>query len=369
VQTIGAALWLWQARWMSKKKVLVTGATGFIGRHAVEALLAAGYAVRALCRSPEPGLQALGAEVVRGDVLDVKSVASAVQGCTFVVHGAGLVSRDPKDASTMLRLHTIGTRHVVQAAVDAGVTRIVHLSTSGTVACGTDEAMVYREDDPPPFEQLARFPYYLSKWLAERAAADAVSGSRTELVTLNPSLALGPGDLRGSSTEDVRRYLKREIPVTPSGGFSFVDARDVAAVVVAALSKGRSGERYLLGALNLTFPQFFERLERISGVKGPPVSVALPRGLTTFGIGFLEKAAAVVGAKLPVTQIEAEMASSFWYCDSRKAERELGFSPRDPNETLLDTVKDIRGAYQTARPVVALPRSDVVSAGGESAST
>jgi dihydroflavonol-4-reductase len=348
---------------MSKKKVLVTGATGFIGRHAVEALLTAGYAVRALCRSPEPGLTALGAEVVRGDVLDAASVDAAVQGCSFVVHGAGLVSRDPKDASTMLRLHTVGTRHVVQAAVAAKVARVVHLSTSGTVACGTDATIVYREDDPPPFEQLARFPYYLSKWLAERAAEDAVDGSATELITLNPSLALGPGDVRGSSTEDVRRFLKRELPMTPSGGFSFVDARDVAAVVVTALSKGRSGERYLLGALNLTFPQFFERLERLSGVKGPPVPVALPRGLTTFGIGLLERAAAVVGATLPVTQVEAEMASSFWYCDSRKAERELGFSPRDPNETLLDTVKDIRGVYKAARPVMALARA-AADAGG-----
>lgn len=344
---------------MSKKKaiVLVTGATGFIGRHAVEALLAAGYAVRALCRSPEPGLTAMGAEVVRGDVLDKASVVAAVEGCTFVVHGAGLVSRDPKDASTMLRLHTIGARHVVSAAVDAGVQRVVHLSTSGTVACGTDAAMVYREDDAPPFEQLARFPYYLSKWLAERAANDIVDGTRTELITLNPSLALGPGDIRGSSTEDVRRFLKREIPVTPSGGFSFVDARDVADVVVAALTKGRPGERYLLGALNLTFAQFFERLSAVSGVKGPPLSIALPRSLTTFGIGFLEKAAGLVGAKLPVTQIEAEMASSFWYCDSRKAERELGFSPRDGNLTLLDTVKDIRGDGKKTRTVTALPRS------------
>ena len=342
---------------MSKKKVLVTGATGFIGRHAVEALLSAGYAVRALCRSPEPGLTAIGAEVVRGDVLDKTSVVAAVAGCTFVVHGAGLVSRDPKDASTMLRLHTIGTRHVVGAAVDAGVVRVVHLSTSGTVACGTDPAMVYREDDAPPFEQLARFPYYLSKWLAERAAADLVDGSRTELITLNPSLALGPGDVRGSSTEDVRRFLKREIPVTPSGGFSFVDARDVADVVVAALTKGRPGERYLLGALNLTFPQFFERLESVSGVKGPPLSIVLPRSLTTLGIGFLERAASMVGAKLPVTQVEAEMASSFWYCDSRKAERELGFAPRDANQTLLDTVKDIRGEFRSPRTVTALPKA------------
>jgi dihydroflavonol-4-reductase len=220
---------------------------------------------------------------------------------------------------------------------------VVHLSTSGTVAVSDDAGLVAKESDPVPFRQLGRFPYYLSKWLAERAAADLVDGTRTELVTLNPSLALGPGDVRGSSTEDVRRFLKRELPLVPSGGFSFVDARDVAAVVVSALHRGQAGERYLLGALNLTFAQFFERLERVSGVKGPPLPFALPTKVTTFGIAFLERAASALGAKLPVTAMEAEMASAFWYCDSRKAAGELGFNPRDPMLTLLDTVKDIRG--------------------------
>jgi len=336
---------------MSKGTVLVTGATGFIGRHAARALIGAGYRVRALCRSSEPALAAEGVEVVRGDVLDQASVDAAVKGAMFVVHGAGLVSRDPGDASTMLRLHTLGTRAVVSAAVAAGVKRVVHLSTSGTVAVGEDPTMVYRESDPPPFQMLAKFPYYLSKWLAERAAADLVDGTRTELVTLNPSLALGPGDTRGSSTEDVRRFLKREIPLVPSGGFSFVDARDVADVVVTALTGGKPGERYLLGAQNLTFADFFQRLERVSGVKGPPLPITLPRGVTTFGVSFLERAAGLVGAKLPVTSLEAEMASSFWYCDSRKAERDLVFTPRDANQTLLDTVKDIRGEGRSEKVV------------------
>ncbi|MBM4280747.1 MAG: NAD-dependent epimerase/dehydratase family protein [Deltaproteobacteria bacterium] len=323
--------------------VIVTGATGFLGRHCVDALLGAGHKVKALCRSDEPALAALGVTVVRGDVLDRASVDRAIDGVDVVVHGAGLVSRSPDDTSTMMRVHVLGTRHVVGAAVAAGVRRVVHLSTSGTVAVGADPEMVFREDDPVPFEHLVKFPYYLSKWLAERAAADLVDGTRTELVTLNPSLALGPGDTRGSSTEEVRRYLKRELPIVPPGGCSFVDVRDVAAVVVAVLDQGRAGERYLLGAQNLTFAQFFERLGQVSGVKGPPLPVVLPKVAATWGIGLLERAADLVGAKLPVTTLEAEMASAFWYCDSRKASRELGFSPREPMTTLLDTVKDIRG--------------------------
>lgn len=323
--------------------VLVTGGTGFIGRHTVDALVAAGHRVRCLCRSDEPSLTQAGAEVVRGDVLIKDSVARALEGIDLVVHGAGLVSRSADDASLMMKLHVTGTRHVVELACERGVKRVLHLSTSGTVAVGNDAGMVYREDDPIPFESLSRFPYYLSKWLAERVAEDTVRSSKTQLVTLNPSLALGPGDTRGSSTTDVKRFLDRELPIVPSGGFSFVDARDVAGVVVTALEHGRPGERYLLGALNTTFADFFDRLSQVSGVAGPPLSMPVPRRFATFGIGLLERAADLLGAKLPVTTMEAELASAFWYVDSRKAERALGFKPRDPMVTLLDTVKDLRG--------------------------
>jgi dihydroflavonol-4-reductase len=326
-----------------KKVVLVTGATGFIGRHVVDALLQAGYAVRALCRNRDDDLLAMGVDVVAGDVLQPSTVTAAMVGVHAVVHGAGFVSRDRKDAGHMHRLHVNGTRIVVDAAVAARVGTVVHLSTSGVVAVGSDASMVFQENDPVPFAHLARFPYYQSKWLAERAAEAAVADSNTVLVTLNPSLALGPGDARGSSTEDVRRFLRRELPVIPSGGFSFVDARDVAAVVPAAIAKGKGGERYLLGAQNLTFTQYFDRLSQISGVKGPPVPFALPRPVTIFGVGLLEGVAKAFGARIPVSSVEADMASSFWYCDSRKAIAELGFSPRDPMSTLRDTVQDIRG--------------------------
>lgn len=329
----------------SSTTVLVTGATGFIGRHTVRALMDAGHKVRALCRSESKDLAAEGVEVVRGDVLDPASVQAAVQGVEAVIHGAGAVSRSPEDAHWMMRVHVTGTRFVTAAAAEAGVRRLVHLSTSGTVAVGNDPDVVYHEDDPVPLGCIHRWPYYLSKWLSERAATDTarLAGGELEVVMLNPSLVLGPGDTRGSSTTDVQRFLNREIPIVPSGGFSFVDARDVATVAVRCLDEGRPGERYLLGAVNLTFSELFQRLEEVSGVKGPLVPFALPRSLSRFGVGLLERAAKSVGAKLPVSELEADMASSFWYVDARKAIAELGFEPRDPMQTLLDTVRDLRG--------------------------
>lgn len=339
---------------MSKeKRVLITGGTGFIGQHTVRALLDDGHQVRALCRGEGRELAALGAEVMRGDVLDPDSVTAAVEGVDAVVHAAGAVSRDREDSGWLMRVHVTGSRFVAGAAARAGVTRFVHLSTSGTVAVGDDAEVVFHEDDPVPFDHLHRFPYYLSKWLAERAVFDVarLTGGDMEVVSLNPSLALGPGDSRNSSTNDVRRFLNREIPVVPSGGFSFVDARDIATMAVRCLDEGRPGERYLLGALNLTTAEFLDRLSEVSGVRGPAVPFALPRSVTRLSVGLLEKAAELVGAKAPVSSEDADMASLYWYVDARKATEELGFAPREPMQTLLDTVRDIRGERVGAKVV------------------
>src|SRR5690606_25348250 len=113
----------------------------------------------------------------------------------------------------------------------------------------------------------------------------------------------------------------------------------------------------LLGALNCTFADFFQRLESVSQVKGPALPFAMPKKMATWGISLLEKLAEAAGAKLPVSAVEADMASCFWYVDARKAERELGFAPRDPMTTLLDTVKDIRGTLRTEKVVAGLTGS------------
>ncbi|MCP4501698.1 MAG: NAD-dependent epimerase/dehydratase family protein [Deltaproteobacteria bacterium] len=331
------------------KKVLLTGATGFIGQHVAKELVNQGYKVRALCRSPSEELEYEGVEVVLGDVLDLVSVDAALLGMDFVIHAAGAVSREKGDQGLLMKVHVTGTRIVVGAACRANIKRVVNVSTSGTIAVGDDPDLVFHEEDEVPLGLIHRWPYYLSKFLAERAASDEIrlsdahdDGKRTELITVNPTLVLGPGDDRASSTTDVRRYLDRQVPVVPCGGLSFVDVRDVATAVVSALTKGRASQRYLLGSVNLTFADFFQRLEEVSGVKGPLVPVAMPKGLARFGVGLLEKVAEKVGIELSVSQTEADMASHFWYVDSRKAEDELEFSPREPMQTLLDTVRDLQ---------------------------
>jgi dihydroflavonol-4-reductase len=320
---------------------LVTGGTGFLGSHLVRLLVGEGVKpLRVLSTSAPAWLEELGVETIEGSITSPDAVARAVEGAAEVYHLAGRVSREPEDAHLMYKLHVEGTRVLCEAAREAGVRSIVMASTSGTIAVTEDGDVVPDEDWPTPLDIISRWPYYASKLYQERVALENFSGDGRRLVILNPSLLLGPGDERLSSTKVVLDFLARKIPVVPGGGLSFVDARDVARAFHAAMRNGRHGERYLLGAANWTFARFFGRLERITKVAAPFVS--LPSKLAVAGARGLSSLFKQWKLAPPVEPSEIEMAEYFWYLDSAKAERELAFSPRDPQETLLDTVTYLR---------------------------
>lgn len=311
-------------------KILVTGASGFLGSHLLDVL--DGRDVRVLVRESRPGHDV---ETVEGSVLDPQAVARAVEGVEQIVHLAGKVSRHPDDAREMYRVHVEGTTLLCRAAKDAGVKRIVLASTSGTIAVTEDGKTIPDETARPPIELIGRWPYYTSKLYQEEAALRGCEGG-PEVVILNPSLLLGPGDAKLSSTEDVLRFLARDIPVVPPGGLNFVDVRDVAEAIPSAMEKGRDGEKYLLGGPNWSFKTFFERLERISKVKGPRVK--LPEAMYSVAGVAVDAFYQQLGKAPPVDSVTVEMGRHFWYLSPSKAERELGFRARDPYETLHDTV-------------------------------
>jgi len=325
------------------RTILVTGGTGFLGEHVVAELLRHGHTVRALARSGSPVLDQLGAEVIRGDVVaDAEVLARAVAGCAAVFHLAGVVSRDPDDGQRMMRTHVDGTRAVLEAMARAKVPRMILASTSGTIAVSTrdevlDETAGYAE------ELVAGWPYYVSKIYQERLAFGRGAELGIEVVSVNPSLLLGPGDRRQSSTGDVRRFLRGQIPTVPRGGINFVDARDAAAAMVAALERGRAGERYLLGGPNWTMKEFFGRLSRVAKVRGPWLQLpSALDGLSRRAASALEHAYRSRGKEPPIDRISVEMSEHYWWFDSAKAERELGFEARDPALTLHDTVDYLR---------------------------
>ncbi len=321
-------------------RILVTGATGFLGSHLVRQLSDAGFDVVAFARTATPAAERV--TVRTGDVLDAAAIREAAQGCELAVHAAGHVSRNPDDAESLYRVHVDGTKTVLDACRDAGVGRVVHVSTSGTIAVSDDPDAVATETDETPIGLIQRWPYYRAKLFAEQAALERSVTHRFEVLSVNPSLLLGPGDTRASSTDDVRLFLDRKIPAVAAGGMSFVDVRDVARGIILALEKGRPGQRYLMTGCNLTVREFFAKLERVSGVKGPRLMVPRAPELTRLGMKAMRRLADRIGARLPVDEVSVDMGSFFWYADPTRAETELGFSARDPMETLADTVADLR---------------------------
>ncbi|MEO8575032.1 MAG: NAD-dependent epimerase/dehydratase family protein [Pyrinomonadaceae bacterium] len=326
-----------------EKKILITGGTGFLGTHIVRQLLDAGEKnLRVMASSVPEWMTDAGVEPAVGSVTKPDDVKTAVKNVSVIFHLAGKVSRDNEDAVAMNKVHVEGTRILCEAGKEAGVRTMVLASSSGTIAVSEDDQVV-DETFPQPVEVFSRWAYYASKYYQERAALENFDGDGRRLVILNPSLLLGPDDERLSSTKPVLDFLARKIPYTPSGGLNFVDARDAASAFISALEKGRHQEKYLLGAANMTFPQFFGRLERLSGVSAPMLKV--PKGLALAGSSMIESVFKNWGKASPVASKEVEQAEFFWYFDSVKAEQELGFTPRDPQETLQDTIKYLQREF------------------------
>src|SRR6266516_2776696 len=245
--------------------ILVTGGTGFLGAHLVRQLVESGAKdIRVMATSIPEWLTGLGVDTIEGSVTNADDVARAVEDIQEIYHLAGRVSRDRDDAREMYKLHVEGTRLLCDAAKKAGVKTIVMSSSSGTIAVTEKGDLTPDETYPPPLDIIARWPYYASKAYQEMAALERFHGQGLRLVILNPSLLLGPGDERLSSTKVVLDFMARKIAAVPNGGLSFVDVRDAAAAFIVAMKKGRHGERYLLGAVNWTFQRFLDRLARLT---------------------------------------------------------------------------------------------------------
>ena len=320
---------------------LVTGGTGFLGAELVRQLVQDGAKdVRVMATSIPDWLVDLGVETLEGSITNPDDTRRAVEGIRDIYHLAGRVSRERKDAREMYEIHVEGTRLLCDAAKAAGAKTIVVASTSGTIAVTDDGEVVPDETYPVPLEIISRWPYYASKAYQEMAALERFNGKGLRLVIMNPSLLLGPGDDRLSSTKVVLDFMAKKISAVPTGGVSFVDTRDAATSFRAAMKKGRHGERYLLGAANWTFDKFFGRLERLTKVSAP--KFALPSRIAITGSQFLDSFFKQWDWTSPVEPGAVEMAQYFWYLNCSKAARELSFKPRDPGETLHDTATYLR---------------------------
>ncbi|HST26395.1 MAG TPA: NAD-dependent epimerase/dehydratase family protein [Gaiellaceae bacterium] len=288
-------------------RVYVTGASGFIGGHVVRELRAAGHEV--------------GDEWI--DLLDRDRLRGAIAGCDAVFHLAALYSYDAP-ASEHERVNVEGTRTVVELCRELGVGRLVHTSTCGT--CGPVAGRPATEDDSPPDWELA-VPYKRTKLEAERIVL-AAAREGLDAVVVNPTTPVGDGDrfptptgrmVEGVATGRYRGYVDT--------GVNVVDVRDVARGHLLALERGRTGERYLLGGVDLTLRDLFAAIADLAGKPRPRLRVpyAAAQALARTGVANGEEVAL---ARLPM------------YYSSAKAERELGYVPGPVEPALARAVAD-----------------------------
>ncbi len=323
------------------KLILVTGATGFLGKHLVGQLKRAEESarIRILCRSATPWDRDAQIEIARGDITSPEDVFRAAEGMQEIYHLAGIVSRDTKDQELLYRTHIEGTRNVCEAARKHSARKVVVVSSSGTIAVSR-EPTIHDENSGYKNDVVAEWPYYLSKIFAEKLALNYFTQFQLPVVIASPSLLLGPGDDRNSSTGDVALFLEGQILAIPGGGLNFADARDVAAGLISAMRAGRPGERYLFGGPNWTFRELLEALAGITGRRAPKLQPSLRFSLASARI--LRAVYPLAGKEFKLDDASIKMGAPFWYCDSTKARRELGYASREPLETLRDTVDDLR---------------------------
>ena len=326
-------------------KVFITGSTGFLGQVVTEKLVQAGHEVSAMVRSPLFQLPP-GATAVESNLSSPDDLAKKLDGMDAVVHLAGKVSRNPDDGPSMHDVHVSGTRVLLNAMQQAGVRKLILSSTSGTVAVSEQSGYIATEADTAPIELIGRWPYYMSKFLQEKEVLAWDAQDKIESVILNPSLLLGPGDERLSSTGDVLKILQGRLPAITKGTVAFVDVRDCASAFVSALERGKRGERYLLNGVNLSVSSFVERVARAGDVSTPLFK--LPSRFAKMSAKFIEGAYQAMDRIPPVDSASVEMGCYHWGCSWTKAEEQLDFRPRDPQQTVNDTVKDLvnRGIFR-----------------------
>jgi dihydroflavonol-4-reductase len=312
-------------------RTLVTGATGFVGSHVARLLVERGDDVRLAVRGGAllDNVRDLDAERVTCDVLDRRSVRRAMKGVERVFHLAGTTSLRAA-ADDLFRTNVGGTRIVLEEAQRAEVRRVVH--TSSVAALGpappgevADEQQVFRAG-------RLGLPYVNAKHEAE-AEALHLAAQGLPVVVVNPGHCLGAGDIHRSSTELVRRFLRREVPAYVDGTLNVVDVEDVARGHLLADERGALGQRYILGNRNFTLDRLFADLGRLSGIEPPALKLPLPAALA------LARAMAALPGRPPITEIEIRTASQRWAFRSAKAKRELGWSPSHHEDALIRTIE------------------------------
>jgi len=318
-------------------KAFVTGATGFLGSHLAQVLCERGVELRLLVRptSDLRNIEGLGAERVVGDLREPEKLNQAMEGCEVVFHVAADYRLWVPDPVEMYRSNVEGTRAILNAAERNRVRRVVYTSSVATMGFHAN-GQPADENSPVSLEHMIG-PYKRSKFIAEQLAIEA-GRSRLEVVVVNPTTPVGERDIKPTPTgRIVVDFLREKFPAYLDTGLNLVDARECALGHLAALEKGRSGERYILGGENLTLKQILDKLAEITGLPSPRVRVPYFVALAAGAVDEL-----VTGRMLgrePRATIDAvRMGRKKMFVTTGKAERELGWKPVSVDRALRRAV-------------------------------
>lgn len=302
-------------------KVLLTGASGLLGANIAHELASRRYDLNVLLRpgSDERGIAGLPYTPFYGDLSQPEILESALEGCDAVIHCAGLTAQWLSDYSPYEKVNLKGTISLVDAALKAGAGRFIFVSTSNTIGNGSREN---------PGTEANGFDlhhidsgYIKSKYLAEQYVLEQVERRGLGALVVNPTFLLGPYDLKPSSGILIQYAIRSRVQLIPPGAKNYLHVRDAAVAICNALTKGRPGERYLLAGENLSYRQFFDLVNRVSGRK--PLQIPLP-GFVLLLIGglcaFLER---YLGGTSRFTFAMAQLSTLKFYYSGQRAVKEL----------------------------------------------
>lgn len=318
-------------------KLLVTGATGFVGAAVARQLLEAGHTVRALTRANNDrrNVADIGVELVEGDLQDEASLINAVSGCEGLYHVAADYRLWVPNPKSMYQTNVEGTAHLMNAAMKAGVQRIVYTSSVATLGFSHDGSPAHETTPVTAGDMIGTYKH--SKYLAERVVEDMVRNQKLPAVIVNPSTPIGPRDIKPTPTgRIITETVKGKVPAYVDTGLNIAHVDDVARGHLLAFEKGKIGEKYVLGGENLPLSEIFALIAGAAGLPAP--TVKLPR-LPLFPVAAIMEAIAYCGGPEPLLTIDSlRMAGHHMYFSSAKAESELGYTHRPAREAIRDAL-------------------------------
>jgi len=321
-----------------KKTILVTGGTGFIGSRLVHRLASDADEIRVLVRKSSDLTSLEGVldriTLVYGDVTNRQSLDSAMAGIDQVYHSAGLTYMGDKRNPLLQAINVEGTKNILDASLKAGVSRVVHVSSITAVGI-CDGKKPLDETSAWNFDRIS-LEYARTKHQAELAVAEAIAKG-LDCVIVNPAYVFGAGDINFNAGRLIKDVYNRKIPFYPLGGVCVIDVEIVAETIIAAMEKGRRGERYIIGGDNVSFKQLADTICDISGA--PKIFLPLPFWMARILKSLLDmnKRRNNISKLFNLTMFR--VASENLYYDSSKAIRELGMR-QEPHENSIKSAFD-----------------------------